>query len=204
MAAIDMRIHGGTVADPTKFVAGVPALVLTAPNVAHDGRQIQYSEDGTNVAPLFVCAEETRPLFLESFIWAEVAASMAWFVGFTVEGAVLDASSVLTGDDLVGFYSAPGEATVQLVSRRSGVASAVVLGTFSDGGVMQLGLRVWGERSGVSAFAKGVETKLVGSVMPEATVPLVLTVAMTQTVSAERKLAVWGMLAGQDRLVLAE
>lgn len=201
MGQLDTRIHGGLDADETKYTGGVPGLVLHCPATAHQGRQLQWSEDGSNVFAPFLCADEARPIAWQAFVWAEVAASMAWFVGFAPEGVLLDGSSLLDGDDLVGFYSAPGETTVQMVARRSGEETAAVLGTFSDGGMIALGLNIWGERKGLTGFTRLGETTLGPDSMPEASTGLALTVAATQTASMAREFAFWGMIAGQDRIV---
>ena len=117
MAAVDQRVEGGQVEVAGLFTAGVPASIIECPSTAHRGYQAQWSENELDVAAHFVCPTEKRNLYFTGQVWAEVAASMAWFVGFAREGTILSASSALNVNDLVGFFSPAGSAIVQAVGR---------------------------------------------------------------------------------------
>lgn len=201
MAAVDQRVEGGQVEVAGLFTAGVPASIIECPSTAHRGYQAQWSENELDVAAHFVCPTEKRNLYFTGQVWAEVAASMAWFVGFAREGTILSASSALNVNDLVGFFSPAGSAIVQAVARREGVETITTLGTFSDGGVIELGLKVTGGRKGIAFYAGNERGSFGQFTMPEASTVLALTVAATQTASTARKFAWWGMLAAQDRKI---
>lgn len=184
-----------------QYGRGIPGLTLTTPATAHQGRQVQFTADGTGPTPLFVCTSQGRGLAMQGLVRLSGVGDSAAFIGLArANQPIIGAGSVLAIEDGIGIWKPAGSSIWRLLAAREGTTQTVDLGAVGDRQWAEFGFRADGKRAQLWApSASGQRSIIQGVYLPDELVALVPTVAITTTTAAARSISWAALSVGQDR-----